>query len=71
MPFGLCNAPATFERMMEKVLEGILNKICLVYLDDVIIFGKDFNEMLKNLRLVFQRLKLSNLKVNPKKCFLW
>lgn len=68
MPFGLCNAPATFERMMEEVLQGILNKICLVYLDDVIIFGKDFSEMLKNLKLVFQRLKLANLKVNPKKC---
>jgi len=49
MSFGLCNAPATFQRLMEKVLHGLLFKICLVYLDDIIIFGKNFNEMLNNL----------------------
>ena len=56
MPFGLCNAPATFQRLMEKVLHGLLFKICLVYLDDVIIFGKNFNEMVENLKKVFLRL---------------
>lgn len=49
MPFGLCNAPATFERLMEKVLQGLLSKICLVYLDDVVIFGKSFSEILENI----------------------
>jgi len=67
-PFGLCNAPATFERLMEKVLSPVLNKICMVYLDDVIIFGKMFEEMVKNLREVFLLLRKANLKLNPKKC---
>ena len=68
MPFGLCNAPATFERVMEKVLHCLLYKICLVYLDDVIIYGKSFSEMLENLGKVFTRLREVNLKVNPKEC---
>jgi len=71
MPFGLCNAPATFERLMEKVLHSLISKICLVYLDDVIIFGKSFSEILKNLRTVFLRLRNAGLRVNPKKCVLF
>lgn len=69
MPFGLCNAPATFERLMEKVLHPILNKICMVYLDDVIIFGKTFEEMVANLREVFLLLRKTKLKLNPKNAF--
>lgn len=66
MPFGLCNAPATFERLMEKVLMGLVSKVCLVYLDDVIIYGKTFEEMMQNLRVVFLRLQEAKLLVNPK-----
>jgi hypothetical protein len=55
-PFGLCNAPATFERLMETVLAGLQWDICLIYLDDVIIYGKNFDEMIRNLSLVFDRL---------------
>jgi len=71
MPFGLCNAPATFERLMEKVLHGVLHRICLVYLDDVIVYSKTFAGMLKNLREVFLRLRGASLKINPKKCSLF
>ena len=58
MPFGLCNAPATFERLMENILRGLSWKTCLVYLDDIIIVEKSFEDHLKNLEEVFQRLKI-------------
>ncbi|GBL83266.1 Retrovirus-related Pol polyprotein from transposon 297, partial [Araneus ventricosus] len=68
MPFGLCNAPATFERLMETVLRGLSSEACLVYLDDIIIVGRTFEEHLSNHRKVFQRLQNANLKLSPKKC---
>ncbi|GBM21987.1 Retrovirus-related Pol polyprotein from transposon 297, partial [Araneus ventricosus] len=68
MPFGLCNAPATFERLMETVLRGLTSEACLVYLDDIIIVGRTFQEHLNNIRKVFQRLQKANLKLSPKKC---
>ena len=71
MPFGLCNAPATFERLMETVLRGLSWETCLVYLDDVIVLGKSMKDHLKNLEQVFQRLREANLKLNPKKCSLF
>lgn len=70
MPFGLCNAGATFERLMERVLSNLSWKVCLVYLDDIIILSKTFDEHLENLTQVFERLKGANLKMNPKKCIL-
>jgi len=66
--FGLCNAPSTFERLMEKMLHQLLNKICLIYLDDVIIFSEYYGSMLECLRQVFFRLRSANLKFNSKKC---
>jgi len=71
MSFGLCNAPATFERLMEKVLQKLLSKICLVYLDDVIIFRKSFKEMIGNLKKIFLQLQMANLKINPEKRVLF
>ena len=71
MPFGLCNAPATFERLMDQVLKGLHWKTCLVYLDDIIVLGKSFDEHLKNLEEVFQRIASAGLKLSPKKCSLF
>ena len=68
MPFGLCNAPATFQQLMDLVLAGLLWSHCLVYVDDVIILGRDFAEHTANLRSVFQRLRDANLKLKPAKC---
>ncbi|CAG2249543.1 Transposon Ty3-G Gag-Pol polyprotein,Transposon Ty3-I Gag-Pol polyprotein [Mytilus edulis] len=66
MPFGLACAPATFERLMERVMAGLQWNICLVYLDDIIVVGRNFEEMLTNLRQVSDRLIDAGLKLNPK-----
>lgn len=63
MPFGLKNAPATFQRLMNNVLNGLIRKVCLVYMDDIIIYGKGLTEHLENLRRVFKRLRDANLKI--------
>ena len=68
MPFGLCNAPATFQRIMQKILVGLEWKNCFVYLDDVLVASKRYEEHLKHLREVFERLHKANLKLKPKKC---
>ena len=70
LPFGLCNAPATFERLMENVLRHLQWEKCLLYLDDILIYGRTFDETLHNLELVLERLKKANLKMKPKKCSL-
>ena len=68
MPFGLCNAPATFQRLMDLTLSRMLWTKCLVYLDDVVIFGRTFGDILKNLESVLRRLRQVSLKVKPSKC---
>ncbi|GFS97538.1 retrovirus-related Pol polyprotein from transposon 17.6 [Trichonephila clavipes] len=71
MPFGLCNAPATFKRLMETVIGRLSYEACLVYLDGIIILGRSFEENLKNIRRVLQKLKEANLKLSPSKCHLF
>jgi hypothetical protein len=68
MPFGLCNAPSTFERLMEQVLAGLQWQICLIYLDDVIIFSKSCEEHLARLDEILGKLGDAGLKLKPKKC---
>jgi len=70
MPSGLCNARDTFEQLMEKVLQQLLHNVCLVYLHDIIIFSKNFENMLERLRQIFLWLRSSNLKLNKKCPFL-
>ena len=70
MPFGLCNAPATFQQLMDSVLAGLQWTTCLVYIDDVIILGKSFDDHLYNLSQVFNRLRQAGLKLQPGKCAL-
>lgn len=68
MPFGLCCAPATFQRLIERVLHGLLWKICFVYLDDILVCVNSFEDHLNNLKIVFERLDQANLKLKPSKC---
>ena len=68
MPFGLCNAPATFERLMESVLAGLQWGICLIFLDDFIVYAKTFEEMNRSLSKMFHRLEAAGLKIKAKKC---
>ena len=68
MPFGLVNAPATYQRMMEECFFGLHLEICYIYLDDLIIFSRTYEEHLERLEQVFQRLQEVNLKLSPKKC---
>ena len=68
LPMGLSNSPATFQHCMAQVLKGLIPDSCLAYLDEIIVFGDDFKDTMRNLRLVFDRLCQANLKLKPKKC---
>ena len=68
MPFGLCGAPATFQRLMNLILrkENWIN--CVIYLDDILIFGKTIEEHNHRLEMVLSRIKQAGLKLAPTKC---
>ncbi|BHF81360.1 hypothetical protein SprV_0702449000 [Sparganum proliferum] len=68
MPFGLCNAAATFQRLMQVVLSHLYPRQCLIYLDDVIVFGKTITQHNDNLRAVLLALREAGLTLNPQKC---
>ena len=70
MPFGLCNAPATFQRFMERVRAGLHWSSCIVYLDDIIVYSRSVEEHLTLLGEVFARLRKAGLKIKPSKCHL-
>ena len=68
MPFGLCNAPPTFQRLMLNCLGELNLTYCLIYLDDVIVFSRTEEEHLERMRVVFDRLREHGLKLKPSKC---
>nr|VZI51219.1 unnamed protein product [Spirometra erinaceieuropaei] len=68
MPFGLANAPNTFQMLMNQVLAQLIPTSCLVYMDDIIVLGKDFDSHLNNIRAVFSSLRQAGLTLKPSKC---
>ena len=68
MPFGLCNAPATFQRLMNKIFDKEINVFVLVYLDDILIFSEDIDTHFEHLRTVMTRLRESKLYARLQKC---
>ena len=68
MPFGAMNAPSTFQRLIDRVLRGLTWKQCLVYMDDVLIFSKTFEQHLIDIDEVLNRFKFAGLKLKPTKC---
>ena len=71
MPFGLCNAPATFQRLMQNCLGELNLTYCLIYLDDVIVYSKTPEEHLQRMHIVFDHLCEHGLKLKPTKCDLF
>ena len=71
MPFGLCNAPATFQRLMQNCLSELNLTYCLIYLDDVIVYSKDPERHLARMLVVFEHLREHGLKLKPSKCDLF
>lgn len=65
---GLCNAPATFMRLMHHVLGDLMWTVCMAYLDDVVIFSKTYDEHLKDVEAVFSAIRRAGLKLKAKKC---
>ena len=68
MPFGLCNAPVTFQHLMQNTLEELNLTYCIIYLNDSIVFGCMEEEHLECLRIVFEQFHKFNLKLKPSKC---
>jgi hypothetical protein len=68
MALGLSNAPSTYSRLMDMVLNGLTYNYCLVYLDDTIIYSKSFDDHLVHLNEILKRVSEAGLKLRPDKC---
>jgi hypothetical protein len=68
MPFGLKNAGATYQRAMTKIFHDLIHNIVECYVDDLVVKALSYEEHLSNLRIIFERLRMHRLKLNPLKC---
>lgn len=68
MPFGLRNAPSTFQRLMNNILNPYIGRICLVYMDDILIFSENIEEHVEHLKTILTQLTRANLKLPIDKC---
>jgi hypothetical protein len=71
MPFGLCNAPATYCRLLQMVLQGIPYSMALPYMDDTCVHSRNLAEHFTALQTVLEAFRKAGLKLQPKKCFLF
>src|SRR5260363_161413 len=71
IPFGLCNAPATFQRTMNDILYKDIRKNVAVYLDDIIIYSRTYQDHILHLDIVLAKISAAGLKLNPEKCELF
>ena len=69
MPFGLCNAGPTYQRLMDICLSGLPASRIVAYLDDIVVFSRSFSEHLQDLS-VFQRLSAAKINLRPEKCVI-
>ena len=68
MPFGLCNAPATFQRCMMSMFSDLVEEVMEIFMDDFTVYGSNFEHCLNNLETILQRSKDKQLALNWEKC---
>jgi len=68
MSFGLKNAGETYQRLMDKIFQGLIGQCIEVYVDDIVVKSDSFNKHVKDLEEVFKALRGANTKLNPEKC---
>ncbi|KAF9752805.1 Retrovirus-related Pol polyprotein from transposon, partial [Nosema granulosis] len=68
MPFGLCNAPATFQRAMDSIFRAENRRFVIPYLDDIIVYSQRLEDHENHLRIVLGKLKGAGVSLNKKKC---